>query len=1094
MGHQKHLKSMIKKVGLFIYLLFIGCTSESQLFEKVSVQKSKVNFTNTLNSEDQLTLLDYLYYYNGGGVAVGDINNDGLPDIYFSGNQTENKLYLNQGNLEFKDITSNANVGGGSSWNTGTVMADVNGDGWLDIYVCAVVGLKGFYGYNELYINNQDNTFTESAKDYGLDIESFSSSAAFLDYDLDGDLDLYLLNHAVHTQNSFGHADLRYERNPDTGDRLLENRNGQFIDVSEQAGIYGGINGYGLGITTADFNQDGYPDIFVGNDFHEDDYLYLNQGDGTFKESLKEWAGHTSRFSMGSDAADINHDGYPDLISLDMLPEDEKVLKESEGDDNIQTQKLRVNRYGYHYQFTRNMLFVNLPGGQFMETALMSGVAATDWSWSALFADYNQDGEQDLFVANGIPKRPNNLDFIKFVSNEQIKQKIDNTKLVDQEALNMMPSGEVQNILFKGGEGVIFEDKSTQWLPKERLSSGATAYGDLDNDGDLDLVINNLNAPASIYKNATDNAANYLKIALNYSGKNPMGIGSKVITYHKQGQLQYKSLYLTKGFQASSEPLLHFGFGDTKQVDSIKVIWPNQQYQVLKNIPTNQKITIKLKDSKPYIPIVSPTEQKTLFTQVEGLMDPPFNHIEDNYLDFTREKLIPYRVSDRGPGYAIGDFNGDEKEDLIIGGAKFSSSQLYLQKNNKLIRTSEDIFTSDKVKEITTIAAADFDNDGSDEVFFGAGGADFSGRSPALKDALWKQNKNGFEKVSIPAYFQNAAVIKPYDIDQDGDLDVFVGNHMVTGQFGAQPKHYLLINEKGNFTLTQPKEFATMGMVTAAAWEDINADGRKELWVVGEWTSPKAFSFSKSGKVIPLSLGLNNLNGLWQSIAFYDIDQDGDRDVLLGNWGKNSKFKASSKYPMKLYFSDLDNNGQTDPLVAIEKQGVYYPIHGLDELSGQLVSLRKKFTTYGSFAGKTMEEIFTKEKLAEAEILEVNELQSGYLLNEEGNYRFIPFTPLLQQSPLTDFLVHDFDGDGKTEALIGGNYFGVKPYHGRFDSFPGALLLDQKNCILGNELGLNFQQKSIRNLDVIKLGEVTYLLAIMNNDYSQLYEITTESK
>ncbi|RPG29403.1 MAG: VCBS repeat-containing protein, partial [Muricauda sp. TMED12] len=466
--------------------LVVSCKKGGSLFENPKAQNTGVEFTNTLTETDDLSILDYLYFYNGGGVSIGDINNDGLPDIFFTGNQVKNKLYLNKGNLKFEDISSSAGVEGNSSWNTGTTMADVNGDGLLDIYVCAVVGINGFNGFNELFINNGDNTFTESAAKYGLDFDSYSSNAAFFDYDLDGDLDLYLLNHAVHTQNSFGRFDLRYERRYETGDKLLRNDNGRFTNVSEDAGIYGGINGYGLGLAIADFNQDGYPDIYVGNDFHEDDYYYLNNGDGTFTESLKEYFGHTSRFSMGNDVADINNDGRPDFLSLDMLPQDEVALKSSEGDDNIQTQKMRIDRFGYHYQFTRNMLFVNQPDGNFMETALMSGIAATDWSWSALFGDYDLDGKQDVFISNGIPKRPNDLDFIKFVSSEQIQQKMDNTKLVDQKALDLMPSGNVHNYVFKGSEELQFEDMSEKWIIKDTLISGATAMGDLDGDGDLD--------------------------------------------------------------------------------------------------------------------------------------------------------------------------------------------------------------------------------------------------------------------------------------------------------------------------------------------------------------------------------------------------------------------------------------------------------------------------------------------------------------------------------------------------------------------------------------------------------------------------------
>lgn len=458
-------RNLLKYYGLCLILLLVSCKEQepSSLFHLLPSSQSGVDFQNTVVETDSLNILDYLYFYNGGGLAMGDINNDGLPDLYFSSNQQKNHLYLNKGNLKFEDISEKAGVNGNSSWNTGAIMVDVNGDGWLDIYVMAVVGINGFEGHNELFVNNRDNTFTELSAQYGLDLQCYGTSAAFLDYDLDGDLDLYVLNHAVHTQESFGRAQIRNQRNEKTGDRLLRNDGNRFTDVSEEAGIYGGINGYGLGVSVADFNQDGYPDIYVGNDFHEDDYFYLNNGDGTFTESLKTYFGHTSRFSMGNDAADINHDGWPDLISLDMLPEDDAVIKSSEGDDMYQTLKMRTQQYGYHYQYSRNMLFVSDPEKAYSETALLSGIAATDWSWSALFADYDLDGEQDLFISNGIPKRPNNLDYIKFISNDQIQQKLNDGRLVDQKALEMMPSGKVCNYFFKGNKELLFTDVSKAW-------------------------------------------------------------------------------------------------------------------------------------------------------------------------------------------------------------------------------------------------------------------------------------------------------------------------------------------------------------------------------------------------------------------------------------------------------------------------------------------------------------------------------------------------------------------------------------------------------------------------------------------------------
>jgi len=685
--------------SILVFLLFLNCgKKEGQLFKTPDAEETGIDFVNTITETDDLNILDYLYFYNGGGVALGDINNDGLTDIFFTGNQVKNRLYLNKGDLKFEDITSSAKLEGNSSWNTGTVMGDVNGDGLLDIYVCAVVGLNGFNGFNELYINNGDLTFTESAEKYGLNSESYSSSAVFLDYDLDGDLDIYILNHAVHTQESFGRADLREKRNYQTGDKLMRNDNGVFTDVSEDAGIFGGINAYGLGVSVADFNQDGYPDLYVSNDFHEDDYYYLNNGNGTFSEKLKDYFGHTTRFSMGNDAADINHDAWPDIISLDMLPEDESVLKSSDGDESLQILDLRVKQYGYHYQFTRNMLHINQPNSNYVETALLSGVAATDWSWSGLFADFNQDGEQDLFVSNGIPKRPNNLDFIKFISNEQIKNKINNSRIVDQDAIDMMPSGKSHNYIFKGGRGIVFEDKSGDWTVKDSLISGATAIGDLDNDGDLDIVINNINDPAILYINKTDQSSTYLKIKFDYHKPNRFGIGTKVISY-LNGELQYKELYTARGFQSSSEPMIHFGFENASQIDSLRIIWPDRTTQIIKKVVTNQSLVIRPEKAVPFDYQQLQPKNKALFVRSNDNFGVTFEHDENLFNDFNRQKLIPYKISDRGAAIAVGDLNDDEQMDIFLGGSNGQSSMIYLQKDSIFKEYQIDGIRNDSLKE-----------------------------------------------------------------------------------------------------------------------------------------------------------------------------------------------------------------------------------------------------------------------------------------------------------------------------------------------------------------------------------------------------------
>lgn len=1069
-------------------LLLIGCSkSEDQLFEKLSPDASNVKFTNQLDESKNISILDYLYYYNGGGVALGDINNDGLVDIYFTSNQGKNKLYLNKGGNKFEDVSVKAGVEGESDWQTGSIMADVNGDGYLDIYVCAVVGINGFEGHNELYINNKDNTFTESAAEYGLDIDNYTTSAAFLDYDNDGDLDMYLLNHAIHSESSYGKADIRNKRSYESGDKLFQNDNGHFVDVSEKAGIFGGANGYGLGIAVSDFNLDGNPDIYVCNDFHEDDYYYLNNGDGTFTESMKNYFGHTSRFSMGVDAADINHDGYPDLMTLDMLPENETALKSSAGDDNPQMLKYRTEKLGYHYQYTRNMLQINQGGKHFTETALLSGVAATDWSWSTLFADYDQDGEQDIFVCNGIPKRPNDLDYIKYYSNESIKTKLNSTKLLDKQALKKMPKGNVSNYVFQGGKDLQFKNRSTDWIENDSIISNGGAYADLDNDGDLDVVTNNLNNVASIYINKTNEKANYLKLKLRFGSKNTFAIGAKVISYAK-GQKQFKDIQTTRGFQSSSEPIIHFGYGKISQVDSVQIIWPDKTFQTLKNVKTNQTLTVqpnKLRKVFNYAQLharVLPIFKKSVTN-----LGIDFIHQENDFVDFTAQKLIPYQRSDRGPATVVGDLNNDGKSDIFFGGAQGKQAAIYLQNGNGFSKKAFSSIVADSIYEDASAVVGDFNGDHQNDLVVASGSGQFAAD---LVHRLYLGNT--LTKFAFPdTKAMNASVIKTIDYDKDGDLDLFIGNNSKYNSFGKMPDCYLLNNNKGVFSIVQSKTFAAIGMVTDALVTDFNKDGSQDVIVVGEWMKPKFFANTKGNfKDVTETVLLGNQNGLWQSITSFDIDHDGDQDYLVGNWGMNSKFKSSQEFPMKMYYDDFDANGTFETIITIEKNGKYYTTMGLDELVEEFSGmLKKKFNTYKSFAGKTVDEIFDVKMLEKAALYEVYNLKSGYLRNDKGKFTFVPFSNKMQVAPITSFVKADFDGDRKEDVFAAGNYFGVTPYHSRFDGFSGALIKDHKTIFLGNQIGIDLTQKAVRHLDIIPLNGKKYLLVTINNKKAEVYEL-----
>jgi hypothetical protein len=1088
--HLKYLKIMNNFFRIvLVSLLVISCSKKQEhLFEKLASNKSNITFTNQLDSSKNISILDYLYYYNGGGVALGDINNDGLVDIYFTSNQGRNKLYLNKGGNKFEDISSKAGVEGQSDWTAGTVMADVNGDGFLDIYVCAVVGINGFEGHNELFINNKDNTFTESAAQYGLDLDNYSSSAAFFDYDLDGDLDMYLLNHAVHSEQSFGNVDVRNKRSYECGDKLFRNDNGKFVDVSEQAGIFGGANGYGLGLAVSDFNLDGYPDIYVGNDFHEDDYYYLNNGDGTFTESLKKHFGHTSKFSMGVDVADINHDGFPDILTLDMLPENEKILKASLGDDNAQMLKMRTEKLGYHFQYSRNMLQLNNAGENFTETALLNGVAATDWSWSALFADYDQDGEQDIFVGNGIPKRPNDLDYVKYYSNDQIKSKITSTKLLDKEALMKMPKGNVTNYFFQGSSNLQFKNKSKEWIENDSIISNGSGYADLDNDGDLDVITNNLNSIASLYINRTDTASNYLKIKLQFAGKNTFGIGAKVISYVK-GKRQFKELQTTRGFQSSSEPIIHFGYGKAKAIDSLVVIWPDKTYQTIRNVKTNQTLIVKASKNRRVFDYrkLHPSAP-AVFKKVEGNLGIDFTHQENDYIDFLVQKLIPYQRSDRGPATAIGDLNGDGKEDIFFGGSKNKEAAVYIQSPKGFSKKSFTDVQGDSIYEDASAVIGDFNNDKIHDLFVASGGGE---NASNLQDRLYVAMNKQLSKSTLMELSQNASFVKSFDYDNDGDLDIFIGNNSINNRFGSMPDCYLLNNNKGVFTKVENQTFSKVGMVTDAVFTDFNKDGKVDLIVIGEWMKPTFFANIK-GKFVDVTKTIfpEKSNGLWQAIIPFDIDNDGDLDYLVGNWGLNSKFKASQEFPMKMYYDDFDTNGSFETIVATEKSGSYYPILGMDDLAEQFSGMiKKKFQSYRVFAGKTVEEVFSPQMLSNSKLFEVHNLKSGYLKNQNGKFTFVPFSNDLQVAPINCFVKSNFDSDKKESVFAAGNYFGVSPYHSRFDGFSGALIKSQKEIVLGSKIGIDLSGKAVRHLDIINFNGKKYLLVSVNNSKAMVFEM-----
>ena len=1032
-----------------------ACSRESHsppLFELLSPEATGVTFANTLPEKADFNILNYLYYYNGGGVAVGDIDGDGLPDLYFTSNLGPNKLYRNRGNYTFEDITGKAGVADPDAWKTGVTMADVNGDGKVDIYVSGADYL-GLHGRNVLYINNGDGTFTDRAKEYGLDHVGYNTQALFFDYDGDGDIDMYLLDHSTHAQRAMASQAQGSATSPRTGDRLFRNDGGHFTDVTDAAGLHDGIDGYGLGVVASDFNNDGCPDIYVTNDFQGNDYLYINNCNGTFTESIAKATGHTSRFSMGVDAADFNNDGRTDIISLDMQPEREDILKTSANAESFNIYNLRLEA-GYQPQYARNALQLNRGKGRFSEIGYLSGVFATDWSWSALFADLDNDGNKDLFVTNGIFRRPNDMDYISFVGNEAVQATLHDTITnANLGLLQKMPQIPLVKYAFRNDGNLKFTNMAEAWgLAQPGFSNGA-AYVDLNNSGNLDLVVNNINAPASIYRSHAReiNRNHYLTVQLRGSGANTAGIGARVEITQK-GEKQVVEQMPTRGFLSSVDPRLHFGLGSSSRIDTLTVIWPNHRFQTLTNVQGDTILTLVQKDASQMYQYSAPASAPPMFADVTAKTGVDFKHEEDTFYDYSREPLMPHLLSTEGPRLAVADVNGDGLDDFYVGGAKWQPGKLFIQQHDGTFRASaQPAFEADSLSEDIGASFFDANGDGRQDLLVVSGGNEFWGEQDALRPRLYLNDGHGnFKRArdALPNIFENGSCVAVGDFNGDGRPDLFIGSRVVSKSYGMIPRSHLLENDgTGRFTdvtLEKAPALSEAGMVSSATWIDYDHDGKLDLVVVGEWMPVRVFH-QENGKLVDRTkeAGLSGTNGWWNSVEAVDLRGNGRRDLVLGNLGLNSYLHASPKEPARLYVSDFSHSGggNLEQILTSYKNGVSYPVAGRDELLKKIPSLRGKYPSYKDFGASRVEDIFPAADLSQAQVREAYTFASAVALNNgNGAFTLQPLPVEAQFAPIYASLAGDFDGDGKTDLLVGGNFYGVIPVLGRYDASYGLLL------------------------------------------------------
>ena len=1071
----------IKGKKLFVLLVAAGClfscthtTVKQPLFTQLDAKETGVDFINAISYTEDFNPYTFRNFFNGGGVAIGDINNDGLPDLFFCSNQHSNKLYLNKGNFQFEDITQEAGMSSDSVWSTGVTMADVNGDGWLDIYVCKSGDLKGKNRSNELYINNGNLSFSPKAKEYGLDNRGLSTHAAFFDYDKDGDVDCYLLNNSF---KSVGNYDLvkdeRLRADSLGGNKLYRNDDNHFVDVTAISGIYSSRIGFGLGVTIADVNKDGWQDIYVSNDFFERDYLYINNADGSFTEAAEKYLRELSMNSMGADIADINNDALSDIYVTDMFPEKEERIKTKTSFENWDKYEANLAN-GYYRQFVRNVLQLNQGSvstndgekeAYFSEISRFAGVSATDWSWGALITDLDNDGFKDIFVANGIGKDITDQDYIQYTNGaySDIRQQIVNkekniiTRLVD-----LIPSERLSNYVFRNRGDLTFEDCAELWGLSEPSFSNGSAYGDLDGDGDLDLVVNNVNMPSFVYRNESvqQHPENrFLKVSLAGEGKNRFGLGSKVTVYYNN-TLSYQEQMPMRGFESTVDCCLNFGLGRCGVVDSVVVAWWDGRRSVLTKVAPNQHLVIQQKEAEApgsavravsYQPSSLSAGSNTLFVADRDNRGLDFRHQENSYVDFDRDKLLFSMLSTQGPHMAKGDVNGDGLEDLYIGGAKDQAGVLYEQtKEGRFIKTNEALFLSDKGSEDTDALFFDCDSDGDMDLYVCSGGSEFAAGSLELMDRLYiNEGKGRFSRSAqvLPSYsFESSSCARAADYDSDGDMDLFVGVRLKPSLYGYPCKGYVLQNKgRGQFmdvTAVVAPALLQAGMISDAQWVDYDRDGRPDLVVSGEYMPLRLFHNEKGRfKEQTREAGLEHTSGWWNRLLVVDVNGDGYMDVVGANHGLNSRFKATVGKPVRMYVSDFDQNGSVEQIISCYNGDTAYPMALRHDLVGVLPYLKKKYLHYSDYKHQRVEDIFSEAQLRSAVKLEAEELRSAVLLNNgKGGFELRALPAAAQLSPMYGLAAADVDGDGKVDLLLGGNLYESKPEAGIYDASYGVVL------------------------------------------------------